>query len=161
MADESLLKSDLVTNIKKWTGIDLLTFEEIFNYCIKKKIPFQWHPKAKMICKPQLINSMKLVIPLHLISWKEPPNDAVTPQHQSQFTPKMKANAVPRLLSSLVWIDQYNECNGISSFMEFMCSWTKDPVFGNPIPTTVHQGHIALLTPLPPSSSKRSDSPNC
>ena len=48
------------------------------------------------------------------------PNDAVTPQRQSQFTPKMKANAVPRLLSSLVWIDQYNERNGITSFMEFM-----------------------------------------
>ena len=48
------------------------------------------------------------------------PNDAVTPQLQSQFTPKMKANAVPRLLSSLVWIDQYNECNGMTGFMEFM-----------------------------------------
>ena len=36
------------------------------------------------------------------------------PQDQSQFTPKMKANAVPRLLSSLVWIDQYNECNEVS-----------------------------------------------
>ena len=45
---------------------------------------------------------------------------AVTSQHQSQFTLKMKANAVPRLLSSLVWIDQYNECNGMTSFMEFM-----------------------------------------
>ena len=51
---------------------------------------------------------------------KKAPNDAVTPQRQSQFTPKMKANAVPRLLSSLVWIDQYNECNGMTSFMEFM-----------------------------------------
>ena len=48
------------------------------------------------------------------------PNDAVTPQCQSQFTPKMKANAVSRLLSYLVWIDQYNECNGLTSFMEFM-----------------------------------------
>ena len=37
-----------------------------------------------------------------------------------QFTPKMKANAEPRLLSSLVWIDQYNLCNGMTSFMEFM-----------------------------------------
>ena len=65
-------------------------------------------------------NSVKLVIPLHFISWKKTPNDAVTPQRQSQFTAKMKANAVPRLLSSLVWIDQYNECNGMTSFMEFM-----------------------------------------
>ena len=48
------------------------------------------------------------------------PKDAVTPQHQSQFTPKMKANAVPRLLSSLVWIDQYNECYDMTSFMEFV-----------------------------------------
>ena len=39
-----------------------------------------------------------------------------------QFTSKMKANAEPRLLSSLVWIDQYNECNGKTSFMEFMKS---------------------------------------
>ena len=37
-----------------------------------------------------------------------------------QFTPKMKANAEPRLLSSLVWIDQYSECNGVTSFMEFI-----------------------------------------
>ena len=43
-----------------------------------------------------------------------------TPLGQSQFTPKMKTNAVPRLLSSLVWIDQYNECNGMTSFMEFI-----------------------------------------
>ena len=68
------------------------------------------------------MNSMKLVIPLHFISGKKTPNDAVTPQRQSQFTPKMKANAVPRLLSSLVWIDQYNECSGKTSFMVFMNS---------------------------------------
>ena len=55
-----------------------------------------------------------------LFDEKKTPNDAVTPQCQSQFTPKMKANAVPRLLSSLVWIDHYNECNGMTGFMEFM-----------------------------------------
>ena len=66
------------------------------------------------------MNSMKFVIPLHLISWIKIPNDAVTPQRQSQFAPKMRANVVPRLLSSLVWIDQYNECNGMTSSMEFM-----------------------------------------
>ena len=44
----------------------------------------------------------------------------MTPQQESQFTLKMKANAVPRLLSSLVWIDQYNECNGMTRFKEFM-----------------------------------------
>ena len=42
----------------------------------------------------------------------------------SQFTPKMKANAVPCLLSSLVWIDQYNQCNGMKSFMEFLLMFT-------------------------------------
>ena len=41
-------------------------------------------------------------------------------QRQSQFTPKMKANADSRLLSSLVRIDLYNECNGMTSFMKFM-----------------------------------------
>ena len=56
---------------------------------------------------------------------KKATNDAVTPQCRSQFTPKMKANAVPRLLSSLVWIDQYNECNGMTSFMEFMFDFTE------------------------------------
>ena len=65
---------------------------------------------------------MKIIIPLHLISRKKTPNDAVTPQRQSQFTPKMKANAVSRLLSSLVWIDQYNESNGMTNFMEFIRS---------------------------------------
>ena len=56
----------------------------------------------------------------HFISWKRLPNNAVTQQRQSQFTPKMKANTVPCLLSSLVQIDQYNGCNGKTSFMEFM-----------------------------------------
>ena len=65
------------------------------------------------------MNSMKLVIPLQIYSRKKAPNGAVTPQRQSQFTPKMKANAVPRLLSSLVLIDQYNECNRMTSFVEF------------------------------------------
>ena len=65
---------------------------------------------------------MKLVIPLHLISWKKTPNDAERPQRQSQFTPKMIANTVPRLLSSLLWIDQYNECKGMTRFIEFMIS---------------------------------------
>ena len=67
-----------------------------------------------------IMNSIKLVIPLHFILCKKTPNDALTPQRQSQFTPKMKANAVPHLLSPLVRIDQYNECNGMTSFMEFM-----------------------------------------
>ena len=51
---------------------------------------------------------------------KKTPNDIVTPQCQSQSTPKMKANAVLHMLSSLVWIDHYNECNGMTSFMEFV-----------------------------------------
>ena len=68
----------------------------------------------------QNMNAMKIVIPLHFISWKKTPNDAVTPQRHSQFTPKMKANAESRLLSSLEWIDKYNECNGKTTFMEFM-----------------------------------------
>ena len=66
-----------------------------------------------IVCASDM-NTVKLVIPLHFIALKQTPNDAVTPQRQSQFTPKMKANAVPRLLSSLVWNDQYNECNGMT-----------------------------------------------
>ena len=68
----------------------------------------------------QIMNSMKLVVPYILLHKKRLPNDAVTPQCQSQFMPKMKANVVPRLLSSLVRIDQYNQCNGMTIFMEFM-----------------------------------------
>ena len=71
-----------------------------------KCFPKPWHFKC--------MNYMKIVIPLHFISWKKTPNDDVKPQRQSQFTPQMKAIAVPRLLSSLVWIDQYNECNGMT-----------------------------------------------
>ena len=70
------------------------------------------HVHLKCLLWLIIMNSMELVIRLHSISWKKTPNDAVTPQCQSQFTPKMKANAVPHLLSSLVWIDQYTECNG-------------------------------------------------
>ena len=65
-------------------------------------------------------NPWNLSIRYILFQEKKTPNDDVTPQRQSQFTPKMKANAVPRLLSSLVWIDQYNKCSGMTSFMEFM-----------------------------------------
>ena len=68
----------------------------------------------------QDMNSMKLVFLLHFISWKKTPNDAVIPQRQNQFAPKIKAKAVPLLLSSLVWIDQYNECYGMTNFLEFM-----------------------------------------
>ena len=60
----------------------------------------------------------------HCISWKSwiPWNLSFRYIHcTGQFTPKMKANAEPRLLSSLVWIDQYNECTRMTSFMEFMC----------------------------------------
>ena len=74
-----------------------------------------------------LMNSLKLVIPSRFISWKETPNDVVTPQRQSHFTPKMKANAVPCLLSSLMWIDQYNKCNGMTGFMESMIISLKGP----------------------------------
>ena len=49
---------------------------------------------------------------------------SVTSHCTGQFTPKMKANAVLLLLSSLVRIDQYNECNGMTSFMEFMIKST-------------------------------------
>ena len=79
-------------------------------------------------------NPWKLSFRYILFHEKKTPNNAVT-QHHSQFTPKMKANAVPRLLSSLVWIDSgvvvsqnhlesflsEIKCNGMTSFMEFMC----------------------------------------
>ena len=102
-----------------------------------------------------LMNSMKLVIPLHLTSWKKTPNDAVTPQRQSQFTPKMKANAVPRLLSSLVWIDQYNECSGMTSFIESMkfCI-PSSPCLCNPVAMNVKQ--TCLVWPASPSDLHRS-----
>ena len=86
---------------------------------IKTKVDFLcW--RGKLDTFASIMNFMKIVVPLHLILLKKTPNDAVKPPHQSQFTPKMKANAVPRLLSSLVWIDQYNKCYGMTSFMEFM-----------------------------------------
>ena len=97
----------------KWIGINTRN-----TWCII----FKWDSfniKQHMFSKV-FMNTMTLVIPLHFISWKKTPNDAVTPRHQSQFTPKMKANAVPRLLSSLVWIDHYNECNGMTSFMVYL-----------------------------------------
>ena len=45
----------------------------------------------------------------------------------------MKANAVSRLLSCLLWIDHYNECSGMTSFMEFMKKlfWTENLRFRN------------------------------
>ena len=43
----------------------------------------------------------------------ETPNDAVTPQLQRWR----------HLLSSLVWIDHYNKCNGMTILMEFMGSF--------------------------------------
>ena len=55
-------------------------------------------------------------------------------QRQSQFTPKMKANAVPHLLSSLVWIDQCNECNVMTSFMEFMVYFLRYVYLMHPFP---------------------------
>ena len=67
-----------------------------------------------------LMNSMKLVISLHFISWKRLQRmlwhlDARVNSHQ-----RRKQTRFSHLLSSLVWIDQYNECNGMTTFMEFM-----------------------------------------
>ena len=95
------------------------------NYpCSRYKFPWGApHIKANGSCLSFVILSWipwNLSFRYILFHEKKTPNDAVTPQRQSQFTPKMKANAVPHLLSSLVWIDQYNECNGMTSFIEFI-----------------------------------------
>ena len=88
---------------------------------------FEIEPCNDTPCPSKFVNSFFMTwipwnLSFHYISFheKKTANDAVTPQRQSQFTPKMKANAIPRLLSSLVWIDQYSECNGMTSFMNFM-----------------------------------------
>ena len=101
--------------LSTWVLSDLLadSFE-------RQRMQWKRPPWSEGFPAAPLINSVKLVIPLHLE--KKTPNDTVTPQRQSQFTPKMKANAVQHLLSSLVWIDQNNGCNGMTSFMEFMCT---------------------------------------
>ena len=74
----------------------------------------------------------------------------------------MKANAVPRLLSSLVWIDQYNECNGMTSFREFMISWivtrpqkqeeTKNVMLCHNQDSKAACGHDILLYAVVPSA---------
>ena len=65
------------------------------------------------------MNSMKLVIPLHFISWKKDSKrccDTTTPE---SIHTKDESKCSSHLSSSLVWIDQYNECNGMTSFKEF------------------------------------------
>ena len=59
------------------------------------------------------MNSMKLVILSHFIWWNK---------DSKRFcdTTTLESIAELRLLSSLVWIDQYNDCNGMTSFMEFI-----------------------------------------
>ena len=70
------------------------------------------------------MSSMRRATPLHFILWEKTPNNAMTPQRQSQFTPKKKANAVPRSPSSPAWIDQYDECHGMTSPTETMICTT-------------------------------------
>ena len=83
-------------------------------------------PKSMSVCCTQVLSganeilSAKPPVILPWIQWNLPFRYI---HCIGQFTPKMKANAVPRLLSSLVWIDQYNECNGMASFMEFKPCW--------------------------------------
>ena len=68
-----------------------------------------------------IMNSMKLLIPLHFILWKKRlqtmlwHHNVRVNSHQ-----RWKQTAVQHLRSSLVWIDHYNQCNGMRSFMEFM-----------------------------------------
>ena len=69
--------------------------------------------------KSIVMNSMKLVIPLYFISWKKDSKWCCDTTKPEPINTANKANAVPRLLSSLVWIDHYHECNGMTSFMEF------------------------------------------
>ena len=80
----------------------------------------------------------------------------------------MKANAVPCLLSSLVWIDHYNECNGMTGFMEFMKKlfWTENlrfRIFCSPLegfalleiflatPLLLYECQLHLLYPTQPT----------
>ena len=81
------------------------------------------------------------------------PDDAARPQLQSQLTPKMKANAVLHLLSSSVWIDQYNECNGMTSFMEFM-SWVTFTIvlFKKSITNSITNSYLSLCWSMKPPS---------
>ena len=99
------------------------------------------------------MNSMKLVGASHFISWKSPfliltgsgfyqiwligavnwkekiPKQCCDTTMPESILTKDESNAVPHLLSSLVWIDQYNECNGMKSFMEFMlCEHNATPL---------------------------------
>ena len=76
----------------------------------------------------------------------------MTPQWQSQFTLKMKANAVPHLLSSLVWIDRYNKCNEMISFMEFMRREIQ--ILGIYWETNKYQNHMRLRQPVLMSGKK-------
>ena len=106
---------------------------EIFTQPTMKQ--FQMHSVFSFICFCEFFSwtivtwiPSKLVIPSCFISWKthflmlagsgsyQKMTRAV---NQSQFTPKMKANAVSRLLSSLVWIDQYHECNRLTALILF------------------------------------------
>ena len=67
-----------------------------------------------------IMNSMKLVILLLFISRKG--LQTMLSHHNARVNSHLrwKQTAVLRLLSSLVWIDQYNECNRMTSFMGFM-----------------------------------------
>ena len=99
-----------------------ITLQQTFQKCSFSDYIYHF---TVCLCSPYRITWIPWTLSFRYILFHEKRllNDAVTPQRQSQFTPKMKAKAVPRLLSSLVWIDQYNECNGMTSFMEFM--WGK------------------------------------
>ena len=88
----------------------------------------------------QNMNSMKLVIPLHFYLIKKDSKwccDTTTPE--SIHT---KDESKP----SLVWIDNYNECSGMTSFMEFMKKlfWTENLRFRNFCPLTLWK----VLPPL-------------
>ena len=117
-------------------------------------VAFWWFCNAEYISKDVLLITHDFHKTCHFVTFyfveEKTPNDAVRPQHQSQFTPKMKANAVPHLLSSLVWIDQYNECNGMTSFVEFMQQRGQHPDKCLPWPTShiiehIQQGECAQL----------------
>ena len=122
--------------IKFFTGMSVISFQTHFylhyanDLFLKKEMVIRHHPTqchAELPTpRPQFISVnpeqctwIPWNLSFHYILFHEKRLQAML-WRQSQFTPKMKANAVPRLLSSLVWIDQYNECDGMTTFMEFM-----------------------------------------
>ena len=102
-----------------WWDIDLVK-KKVWRLVLKKNMVLVF--KKNMVLLPSPLKEIPWNLSFRYILFHEKRLQKMLLYHNARVNshPRWKQTRFRRLLSSLVWIDQYNEWNGMTSFMEFM-----------------------------------------